>query len=156
MEIGADRATAAIGGREYEGSVKGDAATLGVSAGLGAAGGPVANTLGAGLRRLRGLGDKLNYHYTKAADASFEKGLWRDSSVTDKLYDDAAQAGRELGIPTPTKVIPIKDKGQFVPNKPSIVQPVPKRGFTGGGKDFVNPDPVPASDLLPSQPIGGG
>ena len=99
-------------------------------------------------------GDKLKYHYTKADDANFENGLWRDTSVTDKLYDDAVQAGQELGIPTPTKVIPIKDKGQFVPNKPPVVQP--SNRYQGGGTDFVNPEKVPASDLLPSQPVGGG
>jgi len=69
------------------------------------------------------------------------------------LYDDALEAGQELGIPTPTRVIPIRDKGQFVPNKPSTVSP--SNRYRGGGTDFVNPDRVPASDLLPSQTLGG-
>jgi len=98
----------------------------------------------------------VKYHYTKADDASFKEGLYEGSSVTDKLYDDAVQAGSELGIPTPTRVIPIKDGGNFVPAKPPIVEEVPNRGFKGGGTAFNNPTRVPPEDILPSQPIGGG
>jgi hypothetical protein len=94
----------------------------------------------------------LLYHYTTAPESSFANGLWEGSSVTDQLYTDAAQASQELGIPVPNKVIPIQNTGQFVPNSPSIVQPSFR--FTGGGSDFINPQPVPPSQLLPAQPIG--
>ena len=94
----------------------------------------------------------LMYHYTTAGESSFANGLWEGSSVTDKLYTDAAQASQELGIPVPNKVIPIQNTGQFVPNSPSIVQPSFR--FTGGGSDFINPQAVPPSQLLPAQPIG--
>ncbi|MBI3868941.1 MAG: hypothetical protein HY299_10455 [Verrucomicrobia bacterium] len=96
----------------------------------------------------------LMYHYTTAGESSFANGLWEGSSVTDKLYTDAAQASQELGIPVPNKVIPIQNTGQFVPNAPSIVQPSPLRGWSGGGTDFINPQRVPPSQLFPAQPIG--
>lgn len=99
-------------------------------------------------------GTPLKYHYTTAPESSFQKGLWRDSSVTDKLYTDAVEAGQKLGIPTPNKVIPIQDTGHFVPNKPPIVQP--SNRYQGGGTDFVNPNPVPPEAILPARPIGGG
>lgn len=95
----------------------------------------------------------LKYHYTTAPESSFQKGLWRDSSVTDKLYTDAVEAGQKLGIPTPNKVIPIQDAGHFVPNKPPIVQP--SNRYPGGGTDFVNPNRVPPEAILPARPIGG-
>ena len=98
-----------------------------------------------------GAGEKMYYHYTTADESSFANGLWRDTSVTDKLYTDAYEASQELGIPLPDKVIPIKDVGQFVPNRPPIVQPSFR--FAGGGTDFVNPQAVPASLLLPMIPL---
>jgi hypothetical protein len=94
----------------------------------------------------------LMYHYTTASESSFANGLWEGSSVTDKLYTDAAQASQELGIPVPNKVIPIQNTGQFVPNAPSVVQQTDR--FLGGGNDFVNPQRVPPSQLFPAQPIG--
>jgi hypothetical protein len=101
-----------------------------------------------------GTAPNLMYHYTTASESSFANGLWEGSSVTDKLYTDAAQASQELGIPVPNKVIPIQNTGQFVPNAPSIVQPSPLRGWSGGGTDFINPQRVPPSQLFPAQPIG--
>jgi hypothetical protein len=101
-----------------------------------------------------GTAPNLMYHYTTASESSFANGLWEGSSVTDKLYTDAAQASQELGIPVPNKVIPIQNTGQFVPNAPSIVQPSPLRGWSGGGSDFINPQRVPPSQLFPAQPIG--
>jgi RHS repeat-associated protein len=98
-----------------------------------------------------GGGSNLFYHYTDAPESSFAKGLWRDTSVTDKLYTDPIQASQELGIPVPNKVIPIENAGQFVPNRPPIVQPSYR--YQGGGTDFVNPKPVPPSHLLPARPI---
>jgi hypothetical protein len=95
----------------------------------------------------------VKYHYTTAPEASFAKGLREQSSVTDKLYADAVEAGQKLGIPTPNKVIPIQDAGHFVPNKPSIVQPSFR--YEGSGTDFTNPNRVPPEDILPARPIGG-
>jgi hypothetical protein len=98
-------------------------------------------------------GDNIKYHYTTADEASFVNGLWKDTSVTNKLYSNAYEAGQKLGIPTPNKVIPIKDNGNFVPNNPSVVQP--SNRYQGGGPDFVNPQPVSPENILPAQPIGG-
>ena len=94
----------------------------------------------------------LLYHYTTADEGSFANGLWEGTSVTDTLYTDPVQASQELGIPVPDKVIPIQNTGQFVPNTPPIVQETPR--YLGGGTDFINPQPVPPSQILPAQPIG--
>ena len=99
-----------------------------------------------------GTAPNLMYHYTTASESSFANGLWEGSSVTDKLYTDAAQASQELGIPVSNKVIPIQNTGQFIPNAPSTVQRSFR--FTGGGSDFINPQAVPPSQLFPAQPIG--
>jgi RHS repeat-associated protein len=96
-------------------------------------------------------GPKLMYHYTRADESSFANGLREGSSATDKLYTNPYQAGQELGIPVPNKVIPIKDTGQFVPAKPPIVQG--SNRYKGGGNDFNNTDRVPPSQLLPAQPM---
>jgi hypothetical protein len=72
--------------------------------------------------------------------------------VTDTLYTNPYQASQELGIPTPTSVIPIIDNGQFVPNSPSIVEQT--SNYYGGGSDFTNSQLVPPEDLLQAQPIG--
>ncbi len=95
----------------------------------------------------------LLYHYTTAPEASFANGLWEGSSVSDTLYTDPVQASQELGIPVPNKVIPIQNTGQFVPNTPPIVDRSFR--FQGGGNDFINPQPVPPSQILPARPIGG-
>jgi RHS repeat-associated protein len=94
---------------------------------------------------------KLWYHYTTSDESSFGKGLWAQSSVTDKLYTNAEQASQELGIPVPNKVIPIRDTGQFVKQGNGIVQP--SNRYPGGGTAFTNPKSVPAADLLKAQPI---
>jgi hypothetical protein len=112
------------------------------------------DNVSASLLAAEGTAPNLMYHYTTASESSFANGLWEGSSVTDKLYTDAAQASQELGIPVPNKVIPIQNTGQFVPNAPSIVQPSPLRGWSGGGSDFINPQRVPPSQLFPAQPIG--
>jgi hypothetical protein len=91
------------------------------------------------------------YHYTTAAESSFAGGLWRETSVTDKLYTSPFEASQELGIPIPNKAIPIRDVGQFVPNKPPIVRPSSR--YIGGGTDFINHEPVPPSQLLPAIPL---
>jgi hypothetical protein len=71
--------------------------------------------------------------------------------VTDKLYTDPLLAGQKLGIPVPNKVIPIRNFGQFVPNKPPTVEASP-RG-PGGGSDFINRERVSASHLLPARKL---
>jgi RHS repeat-associated protein len=96
-------------------------------------------------------GGALKYHYTTAPESSFADGLWSHTSVTDKLYTSAAEASDELGIPTPDKVIPIRDTGEFVPNSPPEVEPSGR--YSGGGKDFFNPKPCPATNILPARPI---
>ncbi len=96
---------------------------------------------------------KIYYHYTNQPESSFAGGLWRHTSVTDKIYTDPSVASRELGIPVPDKIIPIVDAGNFRPNKPPIVQP--SNRYPGGGTDFYNPQKVPASQILPARPIGG-
>jgi hypothetical protein len=95
----------------------------------------------------------LMYHYTTAPESSFANGLWEGSSVSDTLYTDPLQASQELGIPVPNKVIPIQNTGQFVPNSPFIIEQTDR--FLGGGNDFINPQRVPPSQLLPARPIGG-
>lgn len=54
------------------------------------------------------------YHYTTAGESSFANGLWEGSSVTDKLYTDAAQATQELGIPVPNKENSENTEGQVI------------------------------------------
>ncbi len=100
-----------------------------------------------GASQLNQESSKIFYHYTTSSESSFSKGLWSDSSVTDKLYNNPFQASQELGIPIPNKIIPIIDGGQFIPNTPSIVQPSFR--FQGGGSDFINTELVPPSQFLP-------
>lgn len=92
------------------------------------------------------------YHYTNAPESAFKNGLNADSSVTNNPYYSPTEAVEQLGLKqTPDKVIPIKNNGQFVPNKPATVQPHPKG--PGGGKDFTNPKQVPKEDIGPAMPI---
>ncbi len=100
----------------------------------------------------KGTSPSLVYHYTTAPESSFANGLWEGSSVTRTLYTNPAVASQHLGIPVPTTVIPILDVGQFIPNKPPIVQRSYR--FTGGGTDLTNPLPVPPSQILPARPVG--
>jgi len=42
----------------------------------------------------------LKYHCTTAPESSFQKkGLWPQSSITDKLYTNPLEACQKLGIP---------------------------------------------------------
>ncbi len=93
---------------------------------------------------------KVMFHYTNAPESAFAEGLWAGSSVTDELVDSASAASQRFGIPLPDKIIPIVDRGQFVPNKPFLVE---KGRGTGGGTDYVNNERVPAKDILPAKPI---
>jgi hypothetical protein len=97
---------------------------------------------------------KTYYHYTNQPEESFANGLHSWSSVTDTLYEDPFTDSQELGIPPPNKVIPIPDKGQFIPAKPPKVDRTDTR--SGGGTDFNNPKRVPPEDLGPAQPIPPG
>jgi hypothetical protein len=109
-------------------------------------------------REIAGLGAAktgVKYHYTDAPEASFKKGLWSQSSVTDNPHLTPQQAVEQLGVKRPPdKIVPIRDGGNFVPNKPPIVQRHPLG--PGGGADFTNPIKVPPEDILPAIPIGGG
>ena len=94
------------------------------------------------------------YHYTTAPEWSFSKGLWENTSVTDKLYTDATQASQELGIPVPNKVISLQNMGRFIPNTPTIGRPSFR--FRGGGTDFINPQRVPAISRFHKYAVGAG
>lgn len=94
----------------------------------------------------------IKYHYTNAPEASFQKGLWTHTSVTDNPHLTPAQAVRELGLKRlPDKIIPVRDRGHFRPNNPPIVQP--HLGGLGGGTDFTNDLPVLPEDILPAIPL---
>ena len=94
----------------------------------------------------------LKYHYTSAPESSFKTGLREQSSVTDNPNLTAKQAVEQLGVKTPpNKVIPIEDNGNFVPNKPAVVEP--HFNGPGGGKDFTNPQRVPPEQIRPAVPI---
>jgi RHS repeat-associated protein len=92
------------------------------------------------------------YHYTDAPQESFKRGLWSHSSVTDDAALTAREAVEQLGVKrAPDKIIPVRDRGHFVPNKPHIVEPHPLG--PGGGRDFMNPRKVPPEDILPARPV---
>jgi hypothetical protein len=94
-----------------------------------------------------GGGERILYHYTNAPEGSFAEGLWSHSSATNVGTYTAEEAVERLGLKQPPdKVIPILDRGNFVPNKPAMVQP--HSLGPGGGADFTNPRRVPASQIL--------
>ncbi len=124
---------------------------------------PVGAAIGKGAGVLLGAGEKeaagelagaanLKYHYTSAPESSFKTGLREQSSVTDNPNLTAKQAVEQLGVKTPpNKVIPIQDNGNFVPNKPAVVEP--HFNGPGGGKDFTNPQRVPPEQIRPAIPV---
>jgi RHS repeat-associated protein len=100
--------------------------------------------------------DRILFHYTDLPESSFSKGFWRDASATDNPNLTPEQAVKTLGLrqsSPPDKIIPIRDRGHFVPNSPFIVQPVPSKGITGGGTDYRSIRKVPPVDILPATPI---
>jgi hypothetical protein len=101
--------------------------------------------------QLAGLAN-LKYHYTSAPEGELRNGLRVETHVTDNPNLTAKQAVEQLGVKTPpNKVVPIEDKGNFVPNKPDTVQP--HRNGLGGGKDFYNPQRVPSEQVKPAIPV---
>jgi RHS repeat-associated protein len=93
----------------------------------------------AGLPRLdTNTGKK--FHYTNVADPveSFSQGVRANTSFTGEGNLSPRAAQTRLGIPRPDYVVVVEDIGQFRPNTPPTVQPVPNRGFLGGGSDYVN------------------
>lgn len=83
------------------------------------------------------------YHYTskKAADSIARTGLWRDSSATTVGTLSGQEAIELLGLKQlPEVVVTIRNAGQFVLNKPPIVQP--HALGSGGSVDLVNPQRV--------------
>ena len=98
-----------------------------------------------------GRNSKLMYHYTNAPESSFSGGLWAGSSVTDEMISDPFTASQRLGIRPPTQIIPIENVGQFVPNRPPIVQQ--SNRYFGGGTDFVNPSAVSPTLMRPAIPL---
>jgi len=91
------------------------------------------------------------YHYTAALDDAFAVGLHAETSVTPELYISALHAGRSLGIPTPTRVIPIIDRGQFRPNRLGTVLSTDRN--YGGGLDFKNPEHLAPEFIIPGRVI---
>jgi hypothetical protein len=96
--------------------------------------------------------EPLKYHYTNAPESSFRRGLWSHTSVTDNPHLTSQQAVEQLGLKRlPDKIIPIRDRGHFVPNTPFVVARHPLG--PGGGADYINPTRVPPHDILPAIPI---
>ena len=72
--------------------------------------------------------------------------------MTDTASLGATEAVEQLGLKkVPDKIIPVIDRGHFIPNRPFVVQPHPLG--PGGGFDFWNPRLVPLQDVLPAIPI---
>lgn len=72
--------------------------------------------------------------------------------MTDTASLGATEAVEQLGLKkVPDKIIPVIDRGHFIPNRPFVVQPHPLG--PGGGFDFWNPRLVPPQDVLPAIPI---
>ena len=132
------------------------AAIVPVGAAIGRGTGALVTSLAAGgeeeaAGQLAGLAN-LKYHYTSAPESEFRNGLRVETHVTDNPNLTAKQAVEQLGVKTPpNKVVPIEDKGNFVPNKPDTVQP--HRNGLGGGKDFYNPQRVPSEQVKPAIPV---
>jgi RHS repeat-associated protein len=98
--------------------------------------------------------DNTKYHYTSSPESDFEKGLRRETHVTDDPNLTSKEAVDKLGVTRPPdKVIPIQDKGDFVPSKPPTVDPNPAKGIGGGGTDYYNPSEVPPDQIGPAIPI---
>ncbi len=94
----------------------------------------------------------VKYHYTDAPESLFRNGLRQDSSVTDNPNLSPAEAVDKLGLKRPPdKIIPIQDNGNFVENRPFIVEP--HYHGEGGGHDFTNPNRIPSQDILPAIPL---
>jgi hypothetical protein len=89
------------------------------------------------------------YHYTtldKLASIR-SSGLWTQSSATDVGTLTAREAVETLGVKTePDVVIAFRNNGQFVPNRPPVVQPHPLG--PGGGLDLTNPFRVGADSIV--------
>jgi RHS repeat-associated protein len=88
------------------------------------------------------LGKK--FHYTNVTDPakSFSEGVHAGTSFTGEGNLSPKAAETRLGIPRPDYVVVVEDTGQFRPNTPPTVQPVPNRGIVGGGSDYVSTELV--------------
>jgi hypothetical protein len=94
------------------------------------------------------------HHYTTANRvASIQRnGLWAQSSATDIGTLTSREAVETLGVKTaPDFVIDIRNGGQFVANRPPIVQPHPLG--PGGGLDLTNPARVGPESILGFRPV---
>jgi hypothetical protein len=94
------------------------------------------------------------YHYTTeaAAEAIQRTGLWSQSSATDVGTYTAQEATELLGVKTPAEVvIEIRNGGQFIANKPGIVQPHPLG--PGGGLDLINPSRLSPQSVISIRPV---
>jgi RHS repeat-associated protein len=109
--------------------------------------------LGGAKLAARGGGDVV-YHYTTTKNAAGiqRTGLWSQSSATDVGSLSAREAVERLGVKTPPDVVvEIRNGGQFVPNKPAIVQPHPLG--PGGGLDLTNPARVQPDCVVCVRPV---
>ncbi|MCW5809571.1 MAG: VCBS repeat-containing protein [Labilithrix sp.] len=114
----------------------------GTASSLGqAAGGAPALTGAEAAQRAAGQAvPDIVYHYTTQAGAQGiqKTGLWSQSSATNVGNYTAQQAVELAGVKTPpTHVVEIANNGQFVLNRPPIVQPHPLG--PGGALDLTNP-----------------
>jgi hypothetical protein len=104
--------------------------------------------------RAAGGGADVVYHYTseKAAAAIERTGLFSQSSATDVGDYTAKEAVELLGVKKPPEVVvEIRNAGQFVPNRPAIVQPHVLG--PGGGLDLTNAARVPPECILCVRPV---
>jgi hypothetical protein len=111
-------------------------------------------SLGSGAAKGAGEASDVVYHYTTeaAAKAIQRTGLWSQSSATDVGTYTAEEATKILGVKGPAEVvIEIKNGGQFIANRPAIVQPHPLG--PGGGLDLINPVRLSPQSIISVRPI---
>ena len=88
---------------------------------------------------------QLKYHYTTSPDSAFADGFRAHSSVTDRANLLPYEAHQTLGIPIPTRVIPIIDRGTFGPKSDVLDTDT----YFGGGTQYFNSNRIPPGDILP-------
>ncbi len=108
---------------------------------------------GGGASAARTVPDVVHHYTTQDAVPGIRaQGLWSHSSATDVGTYTAQQAVERLGVKTPPDVvIDFKNNGQFISNRPAIVQPHPLG--PGGGLDLTNPRLVSPQCILCIRPV---
>lgn len=89
----------------------------------------------------------LRFHYTDVENPTeaFSQGIRSQSSFTGEGNLSPKAAATRLGVPRPRYVIVVRDIGQFQASTPT--KPVPTRGISGGGSEYVNPKPIPLNQV---------